>query len=166
MTQTVACGRCTVRLFSQVLDGILLLLVLVVQGSMLNYLMILNNEGSAGWYFWFLADFLIVIIVMAAVVAAYRFNTKMHKTRNPVNGQDENDSLRILQSFGWKGMLPSCYVVWILYSLLVITKIILLFKLEIPQKLDVSSSRFSPQLLKLLLAASAVCLPSARGEPS
>ncbi|XP_013790547.1 uncharacterized protein LOC106474402 [Limulus polyphemus] len=76
--------------------------------------------------------------------------------KNSVNNQDEHDGLRLLQSFGWKGMLPSCYMVWILYSLLVITKIILLFKLEIPQNLDVSSSRFSPQLLKLLLAASAV----------
>ncbi|XP_076330838.1 uncharacterized protein LOC143236430 isoform X1 [Tachypleus tridentatus] len=153
MTQTASCGRCKVRLFTQILDGTLLLLVLVVQGSMLNYLLILNNQGSAGWYFWFLADFLILIMFMAAVVAAYRFNAKMDKLRHSTNGQDE--SLQTLQPFGWIGMLPSCYMVWILYSSLLITKVILLLKLEIAQRLEMSS-QFSPQLLKLLLAASAV----------
>lgn len=53
------------------------------------------------------------------------------------------------------GSLPLVYIVWFFYSALLTAKVVLLFKLDVAQSLDVNSA-FGPQLLKVIIASSAV----------
>lgn len=76
MTQTESSCSCSVKLVQHVLDCLGLLLIIVLQGSILDYYLILHNGGNAAWYFWFLADFLILIAFMAAAVISYRYYRK------------------------------------------------------------------------------------------
>ncbi|XP_054715896.1 uncharacterized protein LOC129225478 [Uloborus diversus] len=153
MTQTESSCRCSVRLVQHVLDCLGLLLIIVLQGSILDYYLILHNGGNAAWYFWFLADFLILIVFMAAAVISYRHYQKKERHRKPDLTGNKSSS-NFLNSTKL-GTLPLIYIVWFFYSSLLTAKVVLLFKLDVAQSLD-ENSAFGPQLLKVIIAASAV----------
>ncbi|GFR16707.1 uncharacterized protein TNCT_622741 [Trichonephila clavata] len=153
MTQTESSFSCSIRLVQHVFDCLGLLLIIVLQGSILDYYLILHNGGNAAWYFWFLADFLILIAFMAAAVISYRYYQKKGRERKTDSSAKENTSKsRSLFKFGY---FPLVYIVWFFYSSLLTAKVILLFKLDVAQSLDANSA-FGPQLLKVIIASSAV----------
>ncbi|XP_055934062.1 transmembrane protein 121B-like [Argiope bruennichi] len=153
MTQTESPCSCTIRLVLHVLDCLGLLLIIVLQGSILDYYLILHNGGNAAWYFWFLADFLILIAFMAAAVISYRYYQKKGRERKTESSAKESSS--DVKSFLRLGSLPLVYTVWFFYSSLLTAKVVLLFKLDVAQSLDADSA-FGPQLLKVIIASSAV----------
>ncbi|PRD24423.1 UNVERIFIED_CONTAM: hypothetical protein NCL1_43821 [Trichonephila clavipes] len=183
MTQTESSFSCSIRLVQHVLDCLGLLLIIVLQGSILDYYLILHNGGNAAWYFWFLADFLILIAFMAAAVISYRYYQKKSvyatevkynklqvesyegalKNKFPLStvgrerktdssAKENTSNSRSLFKFGY---FPLVYTVWFFYSSLLTAKVILLFKLDVAQSLDANSA-FGPQLLKVIIASSAV----------
>ncbi|XP_067132844.1 transmembrane protein 121B-like [Centruroides vittatus] len=153
MTQTsLKCG-CSINLIVHIINLIFLLLVLVIQGSMINFCLILHNEGTAGWYFWFLADFLVLIGFMASGIISYKFYKRKARLQQEGHPEDVVDSM--LTPSTRFGILPLCYMVWLFYALLLTTKIILLFKMNIAQTLD-STVTFSPQMLKVVIALSII----------
>lgn len=75
MSEKNGCMRkFTVSMLGTAVDSVLLVLVLLYQGSMLNHDVIEKNAGSMGWYFWFLADFFVLGTFVVAVVFAFRHN--------------------------------------------------------------------------------------------
>lgn len=68
---------CSLSTLMTVVDVLVLLVVLVFQGSTLDFYLIQHNQGSVAWYFWFLADFLVLITVMCAVFFARRHHRRM-----------------------------------------------------------------------------------------
>ncbi|XP_015920720.1 transmembrane protein 121B [Parasteatoda tepidariorum] len=152
MIQTEPSSKCSYRLVLHVADCLGLLLIIVLQGSILDYYLILHNGGNAAWYFWFLADFLILIAFMAAAVISYRFYQKKERQKKAEAAGKKNIPPPKKSNLGY---LPLVYIVWFIYSSLLTSKVVLLFKLDVAQSLDVDSA-FGTQLLKIIIASSAV----------
>ncbi|GIY28999.1 hypothetical protein CDAR_79231 [Caerostris darwini] len=157
MTQTESPCSCNFKLVQHVLDCLGLLLIIVLQGSILDYYLILHNGGNAAWYFWFLADFLILIAFMAAAVISYRHYQKKGRERKvePRSQDCAKENTSKIKSIFKPGSLPLVYTVWFFYSALLTAKVVLLFKLDVAQSLDANSA-FGPQLLKVIIASAAV----------
>ncbi|GFS88222.1 uncharacterized protein TNCV_3149821 [Trichonephila clavipes] len=78
------------------------------------------------------------------------FNGRERKTDS--SAKENTSNSRSLFKFGY---FPLVYTVWFFYSSLLTAKVILLFKLDVAQSLDANSA-FGPQLLKVIIASSAV----------
>jgi len=125
-----------------VFDALGLMVVLLIQGSILNYYLIYYNEGSSGWYFWFLADFLILITFIFSTTFAWRFyQRKRREAKSPYKEVDVQRPKRFGNGFfrftfpKQMGMLPLIYLCWIVYALVLVAKIVILVLIEIPEKL-------------------------------
>ncbi|KAG0434581.1 hypothetical protein HPB47_019001, partial [Ixodes persulcatus] len=145
--RAMAARCCSASSLATALDVLVLLVVLVFQGSTLDFYLIRSNEGSVAWYFWFLADFLVVIAIMCAVFFARRHYRRM--------AQREEDAPQEDCPYPVWGRFPLCYVSWLLYSLLLVAKVVLLFRLDVAQLLE-ENARYGVQFLKAVVAASAV----------
>lgn len=138
---------CSASSVATAVDVLVLLVVLVFQGSTLDFYLIRSNEGSVAWYFWFLADFLVLIAIMCAVFFARRHYRRM--------AQREEDAPQVDCPHPILGRFPLCYISWLLYSLLLVSKVVLLFRLDVAQLLE-ENARYGVQFLKAVVAAAAV----------
>lgn len=164
MTDTKNCP-CNFNLVLQFINSIILILILVTQGSILDYYLILHNGGTSGWYFWFLADLLVLIAFMSAVVISYRYYNKKARMIQALKSGHKSimTAIKLAQNppnsppkpLPKAGLLPLAYLVWVFYVTLLVVKIIILFKMEIAQNLDDKTS-FGPQLLKVVIGMSSV----------
>ncbi|KAI1287396.1 hypothetical protein HDE_10160 [Halotydeus destructor] len=145
-----------------VLDALGLVIVLLAQGSILNYYIILFNDGDAGWYFLFFVDFIIMITFMFSIAFAWRFyqRKRLEKGRGYLASSTEDDkSKRVGKGFfSWAfpkpmGMLPLIYLCWIAYALILMFKMFLLILMEIPEQMVLRGTRNGAEILALTFAA-------------
>lgn len=145
---------CSVSGLGRALEALLLLVVLVWQGSTLDFYLIHHHQGSVAWYFWFLADFLVLVTLMSAVFVARRHHSRPVRPADPGGGggaADPGGAHTVL------GRFPLCYISWLLYSFLLVAKIILLFRLDIAQLLQEDlTTVYSAQFLKAVVAGTAL----------
>lgn len=133
-----------------VFDALGLMVVLLIQGSILNYFLILYNEGNAGWYFWFLVDFVILITFMFSITFAWRHYQRQRRERTALRSPYAETEVQRTQRLGkglfkftfpkQLGMLPLIYFCWILYSLALVIKIYLVFAIDVPEKMVLVST--------------------------
>lgn len=148
----VAVARCcSVSHLVAILDVLVLLVAVVFQGSTLDFYLIQHNQGSVAWYFWFLADFLVLIGIMSAVFLARRhFRRSAPSPDQPDDATPEPEPPHPIL-----GRFPLCYTSWLLYSLLLVAKVVLLFRMDVAQVLK-DDDRYGAQFLKAVVAVAAV----------
>lgn len=148
----IAAARCcSVSHMAAVLDVLVLLVAVVFQGSTLDFYLIQHNQGSVAWYFWFLADFLVLIGIMSAVFLARRhFRRSAPSPDQPDDGTPEPEP-----PHPTLGRFPLCYTSWLLYSLLLVAKVVLLFRMDVAQVLK-DDDWYGIQFLKAVVAVAAV----------
>ena len=167
-----------------ILNSFALVIVLLVQGSLLNYCIINYNEGSAEWYFLFFADFLILVIFMFSITFAWRFYKRQRRqhqsfAREVMTGvhaagdqsgnkigdhHDHSHASEVTQRVGAgifrfsfpkpMGMLPLIYICWIVYSLNLVVKLFILYVMKIPDKMIIANFSNCKEFLLITLAAS------------
>ncbi|XP_075525438.1 uncharacterized protein LOC142557460 isoform X1 [Dermacentor variabilis] len=142
---------CSVSRLVAVLDVLVLLVAVIFQGSTLDFYLIQHNQGSVAWYFWFLADFLVLIGIMSAVFLARRhFRRSAQSPDQPDDATPEPEPPHQVL-----GRFPLCYLSWLLYALLLVAKVVLLFRMDVAQKLQ-DDNVYGSQFLKAVLAVAAV----------
>lgn len=152
------CHCASRRLVVHVVDATSLVFVLILQASILNYYIIQYYKSSVGPYFWFIGDFICLFIFAGTLTTSYRYLTRC-KECHPCKG-DKSFYLspkRIVANFPISklGMLPLSYVSWFLYSCLLLAKVVLIFKSEIPEQVKPEEA-FGPQLLQIAIALSGI----------
>ncbi|KAK7071174.1 hypothetical protein SK128_005201 [Halocaridina rubra] len=132
-----------------------LLIVLIAQGILLDVYIIYNDHTAISNYFWLVPDFLLVFGFVAAMAKGY-WNCKP----KPIRSHDsesksvpQNDLHSFHVSILGKYYFP--FYVWMVYSLLLVVKVAIIFKSELPNKLN-ENDRLSPQLLKMVMSLSCI----------
>lgn len=154
----VMCHCASRRLVVHVLDATSLVLVLILQASILNYYIIQYYKSDVSPYFWFIGDFISLFIFAGTLTVSYRYLTRC-KECHPCQGEKSFylSPKRIVSKFPTStlGMLPLSYVSWFLYSCMLLAKVIIIFKSEIPEQLS-PEEPFGPQLLQIAIAMSGI----------
>ncbi|KAJ1530871.1 hypothetical protein ONE63_005714 [Megalurothrips usitatus] len=152
------CHCASRRLVVHVVDATSLVFVLILQASILNYYIIQYYKSSVGPYFWFIGDFICLFIFAGTLTTSYRYLTRC-KECHPCQGEKSfyMSPKRIVANFPTSklGMLPLSYVSWFLYSCMLLAKVIIIFKSEIPEQLSPTEA-FGPQLLQIAIAMSGI----------
>jgi len=146
------------RLVIHVIDAASLVLVLIIQSSILNYYIIKHYSKTASAYFWFAGDFICLFIFAGTLATSYRYLTRCRDCHTS-QGQKSFylSPKRIVAKFPTSklGMLPLSYASWFVYSLLLLGKVVVIFKSEIPEHLSLDEV-FGPQLLQIAIAMSGI----------
>ena len=145
------------KMILHVMDATFMMLLLVVQGTILNYYLIRQYSNTVFPYFWFLADFASLFAFLGTLTIAYQYLT----ASEDVSIQDRVYRYSPKQVFGSKfptsklGVLPLSYVSWLFYTGILLSKVMMIFKSEIPDKLT-NDEVFGPQTLQVTIATSGI----------
>mgnify|MGYP002715735797 CR=1 FL=1 len=149
-------GCCNRRLFFQVFLGISEGLLVLTQGTLLNYYIISQFSDTNTTYFFFLGDFICIFLYAGTLTVAYRYLIEYNKQKNPNNSFLYSPKRFITNYSASKfGVLPLIYVSWAFYVVLLLSKIAVIFTSEIPEHLSTKNVA-GPQLLKVGIALSGV----------
>lgn len=147
---------CNRRLATQVILAVLEGVLILTQGSLLNYYILSHFSSTNTSYFLFLGDFLCIFIFVGALTIAYRYLVAFHREK------DKNQSFiyspkRFLSSYSVSkfGVLPMVYLSWTFYALLLVSKIAVIFAADIPNKLNPKDVA-GPQLLRFGIALAGI----------
>ena len=167
---------CTAEIFYRSADAVFLCVVLLFQSVMLNYFIISHFRDSVLPFFWFLCDFFCLLTFSFSLFVAYRSNWKLKRreksinvcsnnsvssgrsnSRNSSSDSEQGLSYGSADCFSQASRLPFSYISWIVYSVFLIAKIVVLFKSDIPQTLsDKTGWFFGPQMVKFSLGITAL----------
>ncbi|GLH07648.1 Uncharacterized protein GBIM_13103 [Gryllus bimaculatus] len=149
------------HLVLHVLDASSLILVLVLQGSVLNYYIIDHYKSSVNPYFWFLADFATVFVFAGTLTISYQYLTKVRFAENdsklPSGAMFPLSPKRLTRRFPVSrlGIMPLSYCSWLIYCTFLLSKIVLIVRSGILYDLSPQAT-FGPQLLQITIALSGV----------
>lgn len=136
----------------RVLDTVLLVTVVAVQGAGFNYFFIDRQSGESLWYLLFGADILVIIAVIIASILSYkRLLDRFHAQLADVDIPHIEVPMY--------GILPFGYFTWALYVTFLTIKIVLFFRAEIGATLPSDGAEgglLSSNILKLVIAAASV----------
>lgn len=167
---------CSRELTFHFIDGFLLVIVFLFQSVVLNFFIISHFRASSLTYLWFLCDFICLFVFSITLFLAYQKHSKLKQR------EKHNNSLSLSNSFTSTirtnsrngnrsnhsdeystqscnvcpeiSKLPLGYMTWLFYSTILVVKVLILFKSEIPQTLK-PQDVFGPQMLKLGIGVSA-----------
>ncbi|KAJ9592285.1 hypothetical protein L9F63_001181 [Diploptera punctata] len=145
------------KMVLHIMDATFMTLLLVVQGTILNYYLISHYSNTVFPYFWFLADFACLFAFLGTLTIAYQYLT----ASEDVSVEDRVYRYSPKQVFGSKfptsklGVLPLSYVSWLFYTGILLAKVMMIFKSEIPDYLE-NYNVFGPQLLQVTIATSGI----------
>ncbi|XP_037069461.1 uncharacterized protein LOC119090712 [Pollicipes pollicipes] len=144
--------KCSVQLVLHLIIGIALVLVHIFQSCVLNYYIISPKKDSLIAYFWFAADFVILFLFIGSLAIAHRYLRFKHRDRQ---GEFPYSPKRLIRRYPRSklGILPLSYASWVVYSTVVVAKVVVIFTSEIPNTLQ-PTDRWGPQLLKIAIASS------------
>ncbi|XP_054167213.1 uncharacterized protein LOC128964610 [Oppia nitens] len=163
------------------LDTIILLVVLSYQNYSLSYCLTLHNKDNNLWFFYFLVDFIVIFLFIYGSIVAIRYYRKYHvfKRSNIGDSSAEQTRLEVIDNnvksvsqnnkhFNIRfpkvlGKLPLLWICWILYTVLISTKIFILHLQNIAPNLYMKSINkeknvedFHPFTIHISLAAMTV----------
>ena len=145
------------KMVLHIMDASFMTLLLVVQGTILNFYLISHYSNTVFAYFWFLADFACLFAFLGTLTIAYQYLT----ASEDVSIEDRVYRYSPKQVFGSKfptsklGVLPLSYVSWLFYTGILLAKVMMIFKSDIPDHLK-SDDVFGPQLLQVTIATSGI----------
>lgn len=136
-------------LYHAVLTGVLLL-VTGAQGVLLDIYILAYDQTSSLNYFWLLPDFLMVFPFVAAMCGGYRRgkNSKRYQS-TPQSEPQPPVHVRIF------GPRAEPVYVWLAYTALMVAKIAVIFRSEIPNQIS-TDAFLSPQLLQVTICMTAL----------
>ncbi|KAL0271893.1 UNVERIFIED_CONTAM: hypothetical protein PYX00_005057 [Menopon gallinae] len=147
---------CNRRLATQIFLGVLQGVLILAQGSLLNYYIISHFSSTSTTYFFFLGDFVCIFIFVGALTVAYRYLVAFHRE------EKKNESFlyspkRFIPSYSISkfGVLPMVYLSWAFYALLLVSKIAVIFSADIPNNLNAKDVA-GPQLLRFGIALAGI----------
>lgn len=148
---------CSKRLAFQIFLGIVQGLIVLTQGSILNYYIISHFVKSNSAYFFFLGDFICIFTFAGSLAVAYRYLVEHHLNKRNPNQSFIYSPKRCIPNYSTSkfGVLPFIYVSWTLYSLILIAKIAVIFTSDIPNNLSTKEVA-GPQLLRVAIALSGI----------
>jgi hypothetical protein len=134
-----------------VVDALLLLIVHLVQASVLNYYIISHYSHSTAPYMWFAADFMCLAVFVGTLTIAFKyFNKPSTIARSTDSGSFPLSPSKFINGYPTSklGVLPLSYVSWLFYAAILIGKVGVIFKSNLPQELH-PKDLFGPQLLQV-----------------
>ena len=142
------------KLLFHFFNATLLIILVILQGSILNYYIIANFKNNVHPYFLFIADFVCVFIFAGALTLSYQFLVKK-QTLNVKKYIFASNNL--VRKFPTKrlGVMPLSYGSWLFYSLVLFAKIIMIFTSNIPKEIT-TKHVFGTQLLQITIALSGI----------
>lgn len=149
-------GCCNRRLCFQVFLGISQGLLVLTQGTLLNYYIISHFSATNTTYFFFLGDFICIFLFAGTLTIAYRYMIEHKKKKHPNNSYLYSPK-RLISNYSTSkfGVLPLIYLSWTVYALLLLSKIVVIFTSDIPQKISTKDVA-GPQLLRIGIALSGI----------
>ncbi|KAF2357739.1 CECR6/TMEM121 family, partial [Trinorchestia longiramus] len=150
----------TRKLVLHSLLSLLLLLASAVQGVILDLFFISAAPNDIRPYFWFIADFFVVLIFALTMCRSYSYWKKsegQQAWRKSLAKQAESRRQpSIFRKYQFcLGYHPLGYVSWTIYSIFLVLKISMIFKLEVMNRLS-PDSYLSPQVMKMAIALTAL----------
>lgn len=150
------CCSTSRRLVAHVFDGIFLLFILVLQGTILNYYIIEHYRSSVHPYFWFLGDIASLFLFAITLTISYQYLSKVN-TNYDTNSFFMSPKRILYTHFPTTkfGIMPLSYVSWIFYSAVHLAKVITIFKSGIPDNLN-PGDILGSHILQITMALSGV----------
>ncbi|CAL8129487.1 unnamed protein product [Orchesella dallaii] len=153
-------------------DAVVLAVVFLIQNVLLNIYMIQNSSFSFLPFLWFLGDFFCLLLFSFTLFLAHRYHSKAKQRQRrsasrasfasgarsaTPQGSDSSDDCGITDFNRALGhsKLPFSYAAWIFYSLMIILKVVVLFKSDVAQYLK-PDQVLGPQLLKFSIGLSTI----------
>ena len=133
----------------RLLDSILLLVVLSYQNYWISYYITTYNSHNKSWYLIFVVDFAMTFLFTCGAFFAIRYYRKLHvlkQTNNLSKHSEMNENLREEHHIFkvklplWVGPLPLVWICWLLYVVVISTKIFILHLQDIAVKLFLSQT--------------------------
>ncbi|XP_042231104.1 uncharacterized protein LOC121872417 isoform X2 [Homarus americanus] len=138
-------------LYHTFLTGVVLLLV-VTQGILLDVYILSNDHTAIKNYFWLIPDFLLIFAFVAAMSSGYKSCKHERSSKeNPKRSDAGHRRGKVPIHVKMLGLYSLPVFVWLAYSGLLVAKVVIIFKSEIPNKISTSDA-LSPQLLKIVLS--------------
>lgn len=141
-------GYCHRFLCLRHLDSFILLVGLGLQMAAINYFLIKHEVDSVNPYLWFIGDALVILSFIIAIVISFRF---VLERLNLQLAHLDIPAIRV----PIYGVLPCAYISWFLYASLLIAKICVIFKSNIPNELELKGL-LSTTTLKIVLSMTVV----------
>lgn len=136
------------RLCVHIFDASSLVIVLMFQGTTLNFFIISYFKNSGSPYLLFIADFLCVFAFIGTLAASYTYLKTTYSDEDVEDGFSfKPRRLRLPPRSKW-GVLPLCYASWVLYTTILVVKIILIFESGLVEHLQ-PTAVMGPQMLKV-----------------
>lgn len=129
-----------------------LLGVAASQGVLLDAYILAHHHTSSLTYFWLLPDFLMVFPFVAAMSSGYRRGQASQRRPSTSPPQPRPSPPVHVQMLGPRA---EPVLVWLAYAALLVAKVVVIFRSEIPNRIGMEDF-LSPQLLKVTLCATAL----------
>uniref|UniRef100_A0A1B6CHA0 Uncharacterized protein n=1 Tax=Clastoptera arizonana TaxID=38151 RepID=A0A1B6CHA0_9HEMI len=149
------------RLVVHFLDAVTLMVVLIFQGTVLNYYLIFHNKDSSAPYFYFILDILVIVVFIGTLTSSYSYLTKREAHEERMKKVFALSPSRITQVRlpfppSKLGTTPFSYISWTFYIIILLSKVVIIFESkELIEKLS-EKDHFGPQLLKITIAAASL----------
>ncbi|XP_046681065.1 uncharacterized protein LOC124367909 [Homalodisca vitripennis] len=162
------------RLIIHILDAATIIIIVGLQGGILNFYLIKYYNESIGPYFYFLADLFTMIVFAGTLTTSFNYLTKKQAIDEKLKKKANFFTpARLIQeveiSLPWShqrlGVMPFSYISWLVYVIIMLSKVVVIF--ESPGLIEHLSEKdkFGPNVLKLTIAlASLVFLSLVEGH--
>ncbi|CAH1782988.1 unnamed protein product [Owenia fusiformis] len=120
---------------------------IILQGAIMNYYLVIDRGIFHS--LWAIADVIVISVFITSFVISYKHNKYARREED-----QSTPASRKLVAVRQGGELPLAYIIWFIYSLVLIIKVAILFK-HTAQFLE-EKNFFGPNLLKVVIALSSV----------
>lgn len=127
----------------------------MTQGILLDVYILNDDHTAIVNYFWLIPDFLLIFAFVAAMSSGYRSCKYERALKENMKNDLGRGTGRVPTFTKIFGQHPLPFLVWMAYSCLMVTKVGIIFKSEIPNKISPDDA-LSPQLLQVILALTCV----------
>lgn len=142
------------RLVIHILDAATLMTVVIVQGTILNYYLVLHYKDNIVPYCYFIPDILVLLLYAGTLTSSYSYLTKREEHEQRMKKTFTLSPSRITQLKlpfppSKLGTTPFSYISWIFYIIILLSKVVIIF--ESKGLVDGLSEKdhFGPNLLKV-----------------
>jgi len=152
------------KLFT-IIDVHLLVFVIGLQSSLLNYYILKYNSMNVYYYSLFATDAITVCTFVWSIVMAKKYFELQDKIENPTYyadgidcNPDNNLGHRVLFCTLPRklGVLPFIYICWLIYTVSLISKILIIFLTDVPNHMLNENFKIGPQTVLMSLALTSI----------
>jgi len=152
------------KLFT-IIDVHLLIFIIGVQSSMLNYYILKYNSMLPYYYILWGIDFVTIVTILWSIVTAKKYFELQDRIENPTYYADGIDC-NPANNYGHQvlfcklpkklGVLPFIYLCWLIYTLSLISKILIIFITNVPNHMLNEGFKMGPQTLEMVFALTSI----------